>query len=84
MMNNAGLKESYPTQMLTGIYKISGEKKIRERKESSGPDVSNTVALIISATTKHFPSLENASENRFIAWEAECQSIIQKAMKNKG
>ena len=68
-------------QMLCGNYQITCEKKHKQKKEKCFPDISNTVALIVSTTTKRFPSLISASEKNFIAWEDECYSIIQKAMK---
>ena len=68
-------------QVLTGTYQLSCEKKHKVKREKV-PDVSNTVALIISSATRCFPSLKLVSENKFMAWEAECQAIITRAMKD--
>lgn len=75
-------KEQYPTTMLSGIYRITGEKETVQKEKAKVPDVSNTVALIISSATKHFPDLENATENKFIAFQEDCQQIITREFKN--
>lgn len=75
-------KEQYPTTILSGIYRITGEKETVQKEKAKVPDVSNTVALIISSATKHFPDLENAAENKFIAFQEDCQQIIMREFKN--
>lgn len=68
-------------QTLTGTMQITCEKEHKKQNEKV-PDVSNTVALIITAATKYFPVLKNVPETKFISWQAECQTIITKALKD--
>lgn len=82
-MNNAVMaKDDYPTTVLAGIYRITGEKETVKKERQKVPDVSNAVALIISSATKHFPDLENAAENKFMAFQKDCQQIITREFKN--
>lgn len=73
------IAENVP-QVLSGDFQITCEK-VHKKKNEKVPDVTNTVALIISSATRAFPSLKTVSENKFIAWEAECQTILTRAMK---
>ena len=64
-MNNAVMaKDNYPTTVLAGIYRITGEKETVKKERQKVPDVSNAVALIISSATRNFPVLEKVSENK--------------------
>ena len=82
-MNNAVMaKDSYSTTVLAGIYRITGEKETVKKEKQKVPDVSNAVALIISSATRNFPVLEKVSENKFMAFQEECQRIILKTMND--
>ena len=82
MNNTVMAKDGYPTTVLAGIYRITGEKETVKKESQKVPDVSNAVALIISSATKHFPDLENAAENKFMAFQEDCQQIITREFKN--
>lgn len=61
------------------IFPVSEEKKQTEIKEN--PKVSNTVALIVSSLTKHFPELNYSSDNKFINFQNEITKIIYENYK---